>query len=106
MNNKLYRSLSIFDDLITEDNKLLKRLDDTEGKHEEILCIYAERVGLYKSFANKTSDPIEKNIIEAKKMIIMSDMGILSTQYEIQTDIAKINSRLDALEKTSPNQKI
>lgn len=35
----------------------------------------------------------------------MSDMGLLSSQYEIQTEITKINSRLDALEKTSPNQK-
>ena len=97
--------MTIFDDLNTEDNRLLKRLADAEGKHQEVLCVFAERVGLYKTFADKTHDPIEKNIIEAKKMIIMSDMGILSTQYEIQSEIAKINSRLDALEKTSPNQK-
>lgn len=98
--------MSIFDDLSTEDNKLLKRLEDAEGNHEEILCLFAGRVGLYKTFADRTADPIEKNIIDGKKMIIMSDMGLLSTQYEIQTKIAKINSRLDALEKTSPNQKI
>jgi hypothetical protein len=97
--------LSIFDELNTEDNKLLKRLGDAEGKRQEVLCVYAERVGLYKTFADKTDDPIEKNIIEAKMMIIMSDMGLLSSQYEIQSEIAKLKSRLDALEKTSPNQK-
>jgi hypothetical protein len=97
--------LSVFDDLNIEDNKLLKRLDDAEGKHQEVLCVFAERVGLYKAFADKTHDPVEKNIIEAKMMTIMSDMGLLSSQYEIQTEIAKLNSRLDALEKTSPNQK-
>ena len=80
-------------------------LENVKGNHEETLCIFAERVGLYKKFADNTADPIEKNIIDGKKMIIMSDMGLLSTQYEIQTEIAKINSRLDALEKTSPNQK-
>jgi hypothetical protein len=97
--------LSIFDELNTEDNKLLKRLGDAEVKRQEVLCLYAERVGLYKTFADKTDDPIEKNIIEAKMMIIMSDMGLLSSQYEIQSEIAKLKSRLDALEKTSPNQK-
>ena len=97
--------MSIFDELNAEDNKLLKRLGDAEGKHQEVLCVFAERVGLYKTFADKTHDPIEKNIIEAKQMIIMSDMGLLSSQYEIQSEIAKLNSRLDALEKTSPNQR-
>ena len=28
----------------------------------------------------------------------MSDMGLLSTQYDIQSDIAKVTSRIDALE--------
>jgi hypothetical protein len=29
----------------------------------------------------------------------MSDMGLLAAQYDIQSDIAKIISRLDALER-------
>ena len=29
----------------------------------------------------------------------MSDMGLLATQYEIQSDIAKIISRLESLER-------
>ena len=46
-----------------------------------------------------------KAIIDAKKSVIMSDMGLLSTQYDIQSDIEKINYRIDALEqKFSRNQ--
>ena len=30
-------------------------------------------------------------IIEAKKSVVMSDMGLLAAQYEIQYSIAKIN---------------
>lgn len=32
-------------------------------------------------------------------MVIMSDMGLLTTQYAILSEITKINSRLGALEK-------
>ena len=40
-------------------------------------------------------------------MVIMSDMGLLAAQYDIQTEISKINSRLDSLEtKDSQDRKI
>jgi hypothetical protein len=98
--------LSIFDTLNTEDNKLLIQLNKVKDKHDKILDLFAKRVGLYKKCADSTDDPIEKAIIEAKKMVIMSDMGLLATQYDIQREIAKINSRLDSLEKkTSPARK-
>ena len=48
---------------------------------------------------NKEHNPIIKAIIDAKKSVIMSDMGLLAAQYDIQSDIAKIISRLDALEE-------
>jgi hypothetical protein len=54
---------------------------------------------LYKECADKQDDPIIKAIIEAKKTVIMSDMGLLAAQYDIQSDIAKINSRIDVLEE-------
>jgi hypothetical protein len=51
---------------------------------------------LYKDFANKQHDPIIKAVIEAKS-VVMSDMGLLAAQYEIQYSIAKIKLRLDSL---------
>ena len=58
-----------------------------------------DALGLYKECADKSDDPIIKAIIDAKKSVIMSDMGLLSTQYAIQFDIAKITSRIDVLEE-------
>ena len=52
-----------------------------------------------KGLVNKEHNPIIKAIIDAKKSVIMSDMGLLAAQYDIQSDIAKIISRLDALEE-------
>jgi hypothetical protein len=102
----LYRKLSIFDILTTEDNKLLKQLEELREEHEKILDLFAKRVGLYKKCADEARDPIEKAIIESKKMVIMSDMGLLAAQYEIQKEITKINYRLGSLEKkVSPDQK-
>ena len=54
---------------------------------------------MYKEFADKEHDPIIKAIIEAKKSVVMSDMGLLAAQYEIQYSIAKIKLRLDDFEK-------
>lgn len=54
---------------------------------------------MYKECADKEDDPIIKAIIDAKKSVIMSDMGLLSTQYAIQSDITKITSRIDVLEE-------
>ena len=100
----LYRTLSIFDTVSLEDNKLLKQLDEGKHEHQEILDLFAKRVALYKKCIEQTDDPLEKAIIEAKKMVIMSDMGFLATQYEIQSELTKINSRLDSLEKVSHSQ--
>jgi len=97
--------LSIFDEVTFEDNKLLKQLDEVKNEHQNILDLFAKRVALYKRCAEQTHDPIERAIIEAKKMVIMSDVGLLATQYDIQSEITKINSRLDSLEKkVSRNQ--
>jgi hypothetical protein len=96
--------LHIFEILDTEDNKILKLLESAKD-HKEILDMFARRVNLYKKCAEQTENHLERGIIEAKKMVIMCEVGLLAAQYEIQTEIAKINSRLDAYGITSPNQK-
>ena len=93
------RKRNVFDELMIADNKILQELDDDGNDHKKILDIFAKRVGLYKELADETHDPITKAIIEAKKSVIMSDMGLLSAQYDIRDDITKIISRLDALEE-------
>jgi hypothetical protein len=67
--------------------------------YKAILDIFARRVTLYKECAEIQDDPIIKAIIDAKKSVIMSDLGLLTTQYEIESDIKKIISRIDALEE-------
>ena len=88
----------VFEQLLIADNKLIKELDNADHDHQKILDIFAKRVNLYKEYFEKQHDPIMKAIIDFKKSVIMSDMGLLSAQYDIQSDIAKIISRLDALE--------
>lgn len=71
----------MFEELLIADNKILKELDSVGKDRHKILDNFAKRVTL-----------------DAKKSVIMSDMGLLSTQYDIQSDIAKVISRIDALE--------
>jgi|ERR1700752_3427134 hypothetical protein len=95
----------VFEELLIADNKILKDLNSAKQNHKKILDIFARRVTLYKECADKQDDPIVKAIIDAKKSVIMSDMGLLSTQYEIQSNILKIISRIVVLEKKlSQNQ--
>jgi hypothetical protein len=93
----------VFEELIIEDNKILKTLNIGEKDLKKILDVYALRVNLYKEFADREYDPIIKAIIEAKKSVVMSDMGLLAAQFEIQYTIAKINLRLEELEKNTRN---
>lgn len=96
--------MHIFEILDTEDNKILKLLESAKD-HKAILDLFARRINLYKKCAEQTEDPLERGIIEAKKMVIMGEMGLMAAQYEMQTELAKINSRLDSLGISSPNQK-
>jgi hypothetical protein len=96
----------VFEQLLTEDNKILKTLKIGEKDHKKILDVYALRVNLYKDFADREDDPIIKAIIEAKKSVVMSDMGLLSAQFEIQYTIAKINLRLAELEKNTYHNQV
>jgi hypothetical protein len=91
----------VFEQLLIEDNKILKKLSLGEKDHKKILDIFALRVNLYKDYADKEHDPIIKAIIEAKKSVVMSDMGLLAAQFEIQYTIAKIKLRLEELELRS-----
>ena len=93
------KKIDVFEELLIADNKILKGLQIAKQNHKKILDIFARRVTLYKECAEKQDDPIVKAIIEAKKSVIMSDMGLLSTQYDIQSDILKIISRIVVLER-------
>jgi len=90
---------NVFYELTKADNRILKELDKADKDHKKVLDIFARRVALYKKHASETDDPIIKAIIDAKKSVIMSDMGLLSAQYDMQASITKIIKRLDALEK-------
>lgn len=92
-------TIQVFEELLLEDNKILKQLKIGKKDHKKILDNYALRVNLYREFAEKQDDPIIRAIIEAKKSVIMSDMGLLSAQYEIQYSIAKITRRIEEFEK-------
>ncbi|HJU78884.1 MAG TPA: hypothetical protein VJ599_04895 [Nitrososphaeraceae archaeon] len=96
----------VFEQLLIEDNKILKKLSLGEKDHKKILDVYALRVNLYKDYADKEHDPIIKAIIEAKKSVVMSDMGLLSAQFEIQYTIAKINLRVEELEQKIGKPKV
>src|SRR5687767_10992523 len=71
----------VFEKLLIADNKILKELISAGKDHHKILDNFAKHVTLYKECADKQDEPIIKAIIDAKKLVIMSDMGLLSTQY-------------------------
>ena len=96
--------MHIFDILDTEDNKILKLLQSAKD-HKAILDLFARRVALYNKCAEQAEDRLERGIIEAKKMVIIVEVGLMSAQYDMQTELKKINARLDSLGITSPNQK-
>jgi hypothetical protein len=90
---------SVFDLLTIKDSKILKELDNAEGDHQKVMDILARRIALYGKAASKIDDPITRAIVNTRKSLIISDIGLLSTQQIFRTDITKIMSRLDQLEE-------
>lgn len=49
----LHFGQDVFEELLIEDNKLLKELDKTGKNHQKILDIFAKRVSLHKDWFEK-----------------------------------------------------
>ena len=59
----------VFEQLLIEDNKILKRLKIGEKGHKKILDVYALRVNLYKDIADREHDPIIKAIMWLRNLL-------------------------------------
>lgn len=77
----------MFEGLLIADNRILKEQDSTGKNYHKILDNFAKRVTLYKECADKQDDPIIKTIIDAKKLVLMSDMGLLLAHNMIYSPI-------------------
>jgi hypothetical protein len=87
------------------DFEIMKELDNVHADdYDKRLEIFAKRADPYRQCARGIPDPYVKAIVEIKEQVILNSMAIINTQKTIQSDIAKIFSRLDDLESESESK--
>ena len=88
----------VFIKLEEDDVKLLKELENVNEDYEKTIEILQRRRLLYRKYYTQPLDPIETEIILTQDKLIQILIELAITRHELQTDIAKLTSRLDDLE--------
>ena len=55
------------------------------------------RIALHRKYYTQSLDPVIMEIIMSREHLIRLEMGFLNATHDLQTDIAKLTSRIDDL---------
>jgi hypothetical protein len=95
--------LEYFTKLAKEDVEISKDLPLVLGDNQKTLEVYAKRTALYRKYAGESKNPLVARIIFNQHENILLQAGLISTTHQLQTDIAKLTTRIDALEAKLSN---
>jgi hypothetical protein len=88
----------IFIKLAEEDAKILEELENVHEDYPKIIEIMQRRIALHRKYYTQSLDPVIMEIIMSREHLIRLEMGFLNATHDLQTDIAKLTSRIDDLE--------
>ena len=96
----------VFMKLAEEDGKILEELENVheDEDYEKTLEIMGRRFSLFREYAAQSTDPVVTEIILTQAQLNKLEMGLLNARHELQTDIAKLTSRIDDLESKRTSQ--
>ena len=87
----------IFIKLAEEDGKILEELESVHEDYHKIIEIMQRRITLHRKYYTQFLDPVIMEIM-SREHLIRLEMGFLNATHDLQTDIAKLTSRIDDLE--------
>ena len=90
--------------LAEEDKKILEELQNVHEDYEKTIMIMLRRIALYHKYYTQCLDPVVMEIILTQEQLIKLEMGLLDARHDLQTDIAKLTSRIDDLESKRTSQ--
>ncbi|MDW0266847.1 MAG: hypothetical protein QN835_06220 [Nitrososphaeraceae archaeon] len=93
----------VFMKLAEDDGKILE-LENVHEDYEKTLEIMERRFSLFREYAAQSTDPVVTEIILTQAQLNKLEMGLLNARHELQTDIAKLTSRIDELESKRTSQ--
>ncbi|HTH22813.1 MAG TPA: hypothetical protein VL854_11400 [Nitrososphaeraceae archaeon] len=96
----------VFMKLAEEDGKILEELENVheDEDYEKTLEIMERRFSLFREYAAQSTDPVVTEIILTQAQLNKLETGLLNARHELQTDIAKLTSRIDDLESKRTSQ--
>ena len=95
--------VDLFRRLESEDMPILQELNSV-GDYQKSMEIYQKRISLYRRFIKETNNLFIQQILLSRLENIYLQAGIVETRHELQTDIAKLTSRIDDLESKRTSQ--
>ena len=90
--------VDFFRRLESEDNKIMQELPTVQGDHQKTLENYQKRISLYRKFIGETSNLFIQQLLLNRLENILLQAGMEHIRHELQTDMAKLTSRIDDLE--------
>ena len=96
--------VDLFRRLESEDSTIMQELNSAAGDHQKSLEIYQKRISLYRKYATETNNLFVQQILLGRLENILLQAGIMHAEHELQTDIAKLTSRIDDLESKRTSQ--
>ena len=95
--------VELFRRLESEDMPILQELNSV-GDYQKSMEIYQKRISLYRRFIKESTNLFIQQILLSRLENIFLQAGIVETRHELQTDIAKLTSRIDDLESKRTSQ--
>jgi len=88
----------VFMKLAEDDVKLTEELVTVTDNYEKTMDVLQRRRILYRKYYTLPLEPIETEMILTQDRLIQMEMALATTRHELQTDVAKLISRIDDLE--------
>ena len=86
--------VDLFRRLESEDRPIMQEMASV-GDYQKSMEIYQKRISLYRKFVTQTTNLFIQQILLSRMENILLQAGIAETRHDLQTDIAKLTSRID-----------
>ncbi len=90
--------VELFRRLESEDRPIMQEMVSAQGDYQKSMEIYQKRISLYSRFVKESTNLFVQQILLNRLENIFLQAGMTQIRHDLQTDIAKLTSRIDDLE--------
>ena len=96
--------VDLFRRIESEDRPIMQEMISAQGDYQKSMEIYQKRLSLYRKFVMESTNLFVQQIIFNRIENILLQASLTQIRHDLQTDIAKLTSRIDDLESKRTSQ--